>query len=516
MCRRSESQVEQVRELDFLRPVAVQPVSAEEIAGKLEGAFDDTYPKEFYDRRTVAWQTLGVIPRDVTIRDALLAFQTGQVVGFYNPVDGELVYRADGDLGLVERVTLAHELTHAIDDQHFDLGAIDGIAARCRDEAFQAALGAVEGSAQFFAVRVLFEFPPDRRRLLGARRRRGRARRRAAVHRRPAAVAVHRRAGVHHRARVPRRRHRGRRGARARSPTTTEQILHPERFPTDRPIAASTCPTLAGDLGPGWGDLDVMQVGEAWLAAMLGLRLDASVAEAAAAGWDGGSTGRSPTAPTHAVVVATAWDTTADADAFAQAVREWFERAASACRGQTAPAPRAFAVTTATTSLSCTCPRRRRGVSPARLPAVAWCPNGDLDAARSRPAVGHRSFPGGRRAGAQPDVPGSLVLGPTHLRSGARRDRAAVVDLRGAPAQAGATGRRRGHARGPHPDRAHARPRRRAARLRERLPPPRVSGGRGRGQQEDAAVRLPRLDLRARRPAAQGARVRARVPVRHG
>ena len=156
-----ESQVEQVRELEFLRDVAVQPVSADEIAGKLEGAFDETYPKAFYDRRSVAWQTIGVMPRDTDIREALLAFQTGQVVGFYNPVDGELVYRADGDLDLVERVTLAHELTHAIDDQHFDLARIDRVAASCRDEAFQAALGAVEGSAQFFSIKVLFEFPPD-------------------------------------------------------------------------------------------------------------------------------------------------------------------------------------------------------------------------------------------------------------------------------------------------------------------------------------------------------------------
>ena len=94
-----------------------------------------------------------MIPRDADIREALLAFQTGQVVGFYNPVDGELVYRADGDLDLVERVTLAHELTHAIDDQHFDLARIDGSPPTCRDEAFQAALGAVEGSAQFFSSR---------------------------------------------------------------------------------------------------------------------------------------------------------------------------------------------------------------------------------------------------------------------------------------------------------------------------------------------------------------------------
>jgi hypothetical protein len=318
-----ESQVEQVRELEFLREVVVQPVSAEEIAGKLEGAFDETYPKAFYDRRSVAWQTLGVIPRDVDIREALLAFQTGQVVGFYNPVDGELVYRADGDLDLVERVTLAHELTHAIDDQHFDLSRIDGVAAGCRDEAFQAALGAVEGSAQFFSIRLLFEFPPADGDFSGLGEGGGM----------PDGVPpfmvdlqlwpytagqafvtdLEARGGVDEVDEALRT-----------FPTTTEQILHPERYPDDVPSRVDV-PDLSDALGDGWGDLDVMQVGEAWLAAMLGLRLDSATAEAAAAGWDGGLYRAFTDGEDAAVVLTTAWDSAADADAFEQAAREWLE-----------------------------------------------------------------------------------------------------------------------------------------------------------------------------------------------
>jgi hypothetical protein len=318
-----ESQVEQVRELDFLREVVVQPVSPDEIAGKLEGAFDETYPKAFYDRRSVAWQTIGVMPRDIDIREALLAFQTGQVVGFYNPVDGELVYRADGGLDLVERVTLAHELTHAIDDQHFDLSRIDRVAANCRDDAFQAALGAVEGSAQFFSIKVLFEFPPDDGDFSGLGDGGGM----------PDGVppflvdlqlwpytagqsfvtALDGRGGT---AEID--------GALRRFPTTTEEILHPERYPGDAPARVDV-PDLARDLGPGWGDLDVMQVGEAWLAAMLGLRLDTATAEAAAAGWDGGLYRAFTDGDDAAVVLATAWDSAADADAFAQALREWLD-----------------------------------------------------------------------------------------------------------------------------------------------------------------------------------------------
>ena len=100
--------------------------------------------------------------------------------------------------------------------------------------------------------------------------------------------------------------------------------MHPERFPGDVPARVDV-PDLSGDLGPGWGDLDVMQVGEAWLAAMLGLRLDTATAEAAAAGWDGGLYRAFTDGDDAAVVLATAWDSVADADAFAQALREWLD-----------------------------------------------------------------------------------------------------------------------------------------------------------------------------------------------
>jgi hypothetical protein len=317
-----EDQVEAVRGLDYLKPVAAEPVTAERIADELTSAFDETYPKAFYDRRTVAWQTIGVIPDDVTIRDALLAFQTGGVVGFYNPVDGELVYIGDDDLDLTERYTLAHELTHAIDDQHFDLSRLDRFTRTCQDESFQAALGAVEGSAQLFAAKVLLAFPDPDAEIGG-----GGGGLPEGVP--PFMVetllypystgqsfmtALEERGGL---GAVD--------GALARLPATTEQVIHPERYPSDAPVDIDV-PDLSRPLGRGWGDLDVMVVGELWLRAMLALHLEAGTADAAAAGWDGGTYRAWTDGRDSAVMLATAWDTTADAEEFAAAMTEWLTR----------------------------------------------------------------------------------------------------------------------------------------------------------------------------------------------
>ncbi len=66
-------------------------------------------------------------------------------------------------------------------------------------------------------------------------------------------------------------------------PVSTEQILHPERYPNDTPQPLDV-PDLSADLGPGWHDLDVMEVGEAWLQMALALRIDGPVAAARDAG----------------------------------------------------------------------------------------------------------------------------------------------------------------------------------------------------------------------------------------
>ena len=104
-----EHQVETVRGLRYTSHVAVKAITQEQIDRRLTRNFDKTYPVDFYVRRSQVWGTIGVIPVGASIRDALLAFQTGQVVGFYNPENGQLVYvGGDTALTVTERFILAH------------------------------------------------------------------------------------------------------------------------------------------------------------------------------------------------------------------------------------------------------------------------------------------------------------------------------------------------------------------------------------------------------------------------
>ena len=105
---------------------------------------------------------------------------------------------------------------------------------------------------------------------------------------------------------------------------STEQIIHPERYPNDVPTPLDI-PDLGPELGTGWEDLDVQAVGEEWLALALALRLDRTESNDAAAGWDGGLYRAWVNGDEVAVVLSTVWDTPTDAEEFAAAIERWIE-----------------------------------------------------------------------------------------------------------------------------------------------------------------------------------------------
>lgn len=321
---RAMRQLEQIRGFGFSHPVVAEAITQKEIVERYAAYLEETVPEDFYERRSRAWETIGVIPDGTSIREELLEFVGTQVIGYYDTLTGELVFIGTEDPTPLERITLVHELTHAIDDQRFGLEEIDRLGAECRDEELEAALAVVEGNATFFMLRWAQTFLTIEEQLqvgLDA----------ATQEPPPSDIPPFIEAlqlwpydeGLRF---ITDRSAEG--GVEAVDetlrdlPVSTEQVIHPERYPNDLPTPVDV-PDLAGALGARWDDLDVGLVGEAWLGLMLRLRLDGAEASEAAAGWDGGiyrawSDGRDV-----ALVLATVWDTEEDARAFAEAMERW-------------------------------------------------------------------------------------------------------------------------------------------------------------------------------------------------
>lgn len=309
----------------------VEPVVIDEaqLRINLEAEFDAEYsPAELATTEDIL-ATIGLLPPGSSLKELLLDLQAGQVAGYYSPDRDELfvVRRSGADVGAVERVTYAHEFTHQLQDQHFDLGRIFAAAENETDGSY-GRLALIEGDA----VSVQSTWMTDNLtpRELGEL---------IAVALGPASLEALRNAPRYLRetalfpyedgfAFVSRLLADGGYAAvdeaYADPPTTTEQVLHPDRYLEREVPAELAIPAgLAASIGPGWSEGGQDVLGELVLRIWLregGISLPE--ARVASAGWDGDRLVllRGPKGAV-AVGLVTAWDSAADASEFAAAAR---------------------------------------------------------------------------------------------------------------------------------------------------------------------------------------------------
>ncbi|HEV2913802.1 MAG TPA: hypothetical protein VGX92_11040 [Pyrinomonadaceae bacterium] len=110
----------EIRKLAVLRPVKSGAQSRAEIERMIMKNLDeDTTPEEMHAAEA-ALKKLGLVPRDFQYRPFIVSLLTEQVAGYYDPKAQEF-YLADWIDVDGQKPVIAHELTHALQDQHFNL-----------------------------------------------------------------------------------------------------------------------------------------------------------------------------------------------------------------------------------------------------------------------------------------------------------------------------------------------------------------------------------------------------------
>ena len=100
------------------------------------------------------YAALGLIPDTLHLRRLLLDLYTEQVSGYYDP-ETKTFYTVEGTPPDMLRTVLAHELVHALQDQHTNLDSI--ISPRRGNDRESAAQAAVEGQATAVMFAVVTE-----------------------------------------------------------------------------------------------------------------------------------------------------------------------------------------------------------------------------------------------------------------------------------------------------------------------------------------------------------------------
>jgi hypothetical protein len=168
-----ERGLEQQRGLKFLTPVPMEVKTPEELQIYLRRELDRQYSAEQIRGLQRVYERLGLWPANVDLGDALLKLYNTQIAGFYDPDAGTLFLVPSGvppagwmvntlqfllQRDLVNEMLLAHELTHALQDQHFGALSADDPSNDDRSLALHAVL---EGDATLAGFAYVFGGLPE-------------------------------------------------------------------------------------------------------------------------------------------------------------------------------------------------------------------------------------------------------------------------------------------------------------------------------------------------------------------
>ncbi|MBI4493838.1 MAG: hypothetical protein HY690_13685 [Chloroflexi bacterium] len=262
---------------------------------------------------------LGLIPAGLDLAREQVEVAGVQVLGTYSAEDKQIAVVDDGELDAQAKVTLAHELTHALQDQHFDLAALTSQEPRNsdRDLAIQALVeGDATLTARIFATLSLsgaelreLASPADPQALQAPDGPEALREELRFVYLGGANFVQDLLADGGWEAVN---------AAYQRPPQSTEQVLHPDRYLVHEAPSIPSLGNATQALGPEWGLLREDTLGELDLQLTFRQFLPFFIATQAAAGWGGDRYQLLERRDDGflALVLTTTWDSSRDAQEF--------------------------------------------------------------------------------------------------------------------------------------------------------------------------------------------------------
>jgi len=328
-------QVIQIRGLAQLKALKRDMLTPDQLRKRVTDEFFKDYTPDKANQDARLMSALGLLAPGFDLHQLYLDLYSEQIAGYYDSETKEMFVIQGGSFGGPERMTYAHEFTHALQDQHYDLREglkIKDDYCQTHSEYCAGVQALIEGDATLSEQDWLSTYATaeDRQQIQAF----------YSTYRSPvydSAPAFMKddflfpyRQGLEF---VQSLFDQGGwpaiDAAFTNPPVSTEQILHSELYPQDRPMEV-TLPDLAGALGAGWKELERNTLGEWYTYLVLSrgrdskFQISTSQASKAAAGW-GGDTYAVLSGPEQgmALIERWKWDTAGDAEEFWQALQDY-------------------------------------------------------------------------------------------------------------------------------------------------------------------------------------------------
>lgn len=322
-----ESQVATLRGLEPLEPVTRTVYTRDDLRQFLIQELDEDMPPEEARQTVVEMAAFDLVPLDLDLRTLMEDLYTEQIAGFYDPKTRSFtIVDEDDEMGPTDESTYAHEFTHALQDQHWGLEALDPDSNT--DDASLAVTALIEGDATLLMQQYMLDYLTSEElyQLLDE----SLQVESTVLESAPAVIqrqmmfpyekgfefvaALEQVGGVE-----------AVNAAFDNPPQSTEQILHPERYLAGETPQIVTLPPLTNTLGSGWQSVNENVLGEFTLQLYLEEQVDSQTAATAADGWGGDSYAvyYRPESEETVLVLRIVWDSRAEAAEFAGVYRTY-------------------------------------------------------------------------------------------------------------------------------------------------------------------------------------------------
>lgn len=328
--RSIEEHVSQLRGLQAVRAVERTLFTPEQLRTQVVEEFLADYTVQDAEADEALYFLLGLLPNDLDLHQLYTELLSEQVAGFYDTEADEMVVVCAGGFNGVERLTYAHEYVHTLQDQLYGFeNGLDYSNAACKDASQRCAAtrALFEGDAALLQEQWLRRFASDEDindlQLFFS----------------SFSMPVYDSAPAFIQAEFTFPYLEGLFFVRSlylkggwaavdeaylNPPQSTEQILHPERYPRDAAIFLKA-PDLSLLSASGWEIAAEGVLGEWVLLEMFDAYLSTDEAKAAAGGWGGDVVVllNNPSLDEQAFILLIQWDSMRDAHEFTTAFKEY-------------------------------------------------------------------------------------------------------------------------------------------------------------------------------------------------
>jgi len=338
-----KKQVEKLRGLKFKSEVKGGVLTKEQLRVALRELMQKEIPDEEIEAYEEVYRKFGLIYPKTDLKKVIEEMYTEGIAGLYDPHSKEMKLIKEPALqgpARVQRqmleIVLAHELTHALQDQHFDLLSMPYRTEKHNDDFALATQALIEGDATLLmldymrpgeaSVADIPNLDKSFAMLLAAGTR--------SVSPDTPKILVENMIFPYMRGLNFVMKGKG--GASWKKidgmffdpPTSTEQVLHPEKYfgVRDYPLLIKL-PDLSAILGDGWRLILDNNMGELNVGVLLSEFILGDEAETSAQGWDGDRFVGYRSASGNKIFLAwyTTWDTQKDAEEFIESMRKYIQ-----------------------------------------------------------------------------------------------------------------------------------------------------------------------------------------------